>query len=201
MGQSTLLPLQLLLGLGLSLSASDEFHPNFRAESTLMQARIRADIFSREGFDRILPPTSNRSESGDHYSNAGTTVSIQIRFFKVQEVNAVEGTMRLKIWMRLGWQDERLKWNASLYGGVTTTWFQAHHYPGAEENEIWVPDIQPYNANQGFVTSLEPSLAPGISRRHVQVLGPGRLPFRQPDVSDRGRRVEAERWAAGHTAG
>ena len=140
-------------------SASYEFAPNFRADSNLWSEKIRQDVTGREGFSKIVPPTSNRSASGADYSDSGTDVNIQIRFFKVQVVSAAEGWMRLKVWMRMQWVDSRLAWDPSQYGGVTTTYYQGDHFGGAETAEIWVPDLQAYNANSGMVMTLEPAAA------------------------------------------
>ena len=164
-----------MLWSALLLLGAAEFAPDFRADSPLYQAQIRAALFDRTGFDRILPPTSNRSALGDDYSASGTTVEMQIRVFKVQSVNAAEGWMRLKIWMRQTWVDTRLSWDPSDFGGVTTTYFQADQIVGGEQNEIWIPDFQPYNANQGLVHTLEPALARVSSDGSVFYSRPGSM--------------------------
>ena len=148
-----------LLAAAVAVSALDHtFEPNFRSEASLYSAQIRQAIMTRPGFDKILPPTSNRSASGSSYSGAGTDVSMQIRFFKVQQVQAGIGTMRIKVWLRMSWIDTRLAWNESEFGGVSTTYFNGEGYSGHETSEIWVPDVQPYNSNEGIYLSLEPSL-------------------------------------------
>mgnify|MGYP002840958595 CR=1 FL=1 len=72
-----------------------------------------------DGYDKVMPPSSVRT--GEHnYSKAGSVIYIQTRFFKVKEINAAEGQMRLKVWFRLTWTDERLAWNPDDYGGGST---------------------------------------------------------------------------------
>ena len=51
------------------------------------------------------------------------------------------------------------------FSGVNTTYFQGDNTAGAEDNEVWVPDLQPYNANEGIVATLEPALVNADSRR------------------------------------
>ena len=82
---------------GRALEESSKFAPNFRADSNLIAEKIRQDVMGREGFSKIVPPTSDRAASGADYSGSGTDVFLQIRVFKVQVVNAAEGWMRLKI--------------------------------------------------------------------------------------------------------
>lgn len=154
---------------------SAEFEPNYRADANIHLARLRRDIFSRPEFDRIVPPTSNRSASGADYSDSGTDVSIQVRFFKVQRVKAAEGSMQLKVWLRMAWADTRLAWNASEYSGLTTAYFQGENFAGSEANEIWLPDVQPYNAMEGIVTTLEPAIARVSSDGAVYYSRPGSL--------------------------
>ena len=156
-------------------SSAQQFAPDFRPTSNLVMAKLRADIMARPTFDRIVPPTSDRMASGTDYSGSGTDVNMQIRFFKVQVVNAAEGWMRLKVWMRMRWMDTRLAWNASEYDGLTTAYFNADKFSGDEVTELWIPDIQPYNANQGLVMTLEPSSARVTSDGEVFLSRPGSL--------------------------
>jgi hypothetical protein len=149
--------MERVLILLLLRACTASFAPDFTANATLVGERLRQDILSRPGFSRVMPPTSGR-EAVD-YSAAGTDVFMQVRFFKVQSIAIAEGTMNLKVWMRMQWVDKRLAWDPEEYENVTFTYFQGHMYGGAEESEIWVPDVQHYNANQGLVNTLEPAPA------------------------------------------
>jgi len=155
--------------------------PNFRADGSFQAQAIREHVFGRAGFSKIIAPTSNRAATleGDEVesviTDVGTDVRLQIRFFKVQSIKAAEGWMQLKVWYRMRWTDTRLAWNASAFGGVTTTFYQATAYSGGEENEVWVPDIQPYNAVSGIVDTLEPSLLRVSSDGSVFWSRPGSL--------------------------
>ena len=86
-------------------------------------------------------------------------VALQLRFFKVESVAAADGRMTLKVWMRMTWTDERLSWKPSEWGGVTQLHFQGASLPaGGEITEIWLPDVQPYNAVTGIHNTLDPTV-------------------------------------------
>lgn len=73
-------PLAIPLVTTLTLAAASELHdvhpPDFRPDANLHRERIRQHIFNREGFSKIVPPTSHRDE---RFSASGTTVRLQIR--------------------------------------------------------------------------------------------------------------------------
>ena len=147
---------------------------------------------SRLTYDSQVPPLSART--GDNTSlsgpsRAGADIALQIRFFKVKEVNVgkrstaanpicairrhgrrvslrwpgvahgpkafdsrptlAEGFMTLKIWWRLVWTDERLSWVPSEHNNITQV--------PLGSNEIWKPDLQPYNAQDGIESTLDDS--------------------------------------------
>lgn len=147
--------LRVLAVLCGAVGGASEFAPNFRKDSADHTSRLRGDILSRPNVDRLVPPTSVRTTG---YSDTGTDVGMQIRLFKVKDVVAAEGVMRLKVWVRMAWMDTRLAWNESEYGGVSSVFFQGETYAGAETGEIWVPDITPYNGMTGFALSTEPTV-------------------------------------------
>ena len=59
-----------------------------------------------EGYDRSVPPPSNRTSSS--YSQAGVDVAMNLRFFKIESVMAADGRMALKVWLRLSWTDRHI---------------------------------------------------------------------------------------------
>ena len=155
--------LPLLLAPLTAAVAATSFEPNFRSDSSLWSSKLRRDVLLRPEVEAEVPPTSNRLASSGgsalgHYSDAGTDVSLDTRFFKVEDVRPAEASMRLKVWVRMAWSDTRLAWNESAYGGLSETFFRVDGDPTGA-TEIWSPDIQPYNALSGFVSTLEPSMA------------------------------------------
>ena len=131
---------------------------------------LRATLL--DGYDKISPPISTRLVD---YSEAGTDVTLNIRFFKIEGVDQSGGTMSIKVWWRMRWDDERLAWDPSAYGGITKLSFAAADSTDLENTEIWAPDVQPYNAKSGLMNTLEPARATVTHTGHVYWARPGSL--------------------------
>eukprot|EP00966_Prymnesium_polylepis_P190514 4415329-Prymnesium_polylepis.1 len=68
--------------------------------------------------------------------------------------------MSLKIWYRMSWVDARLSWDPDRFGAVDE--IQVRAVPSgtdAQSGEVWVPDIVPYNSNEGITATLDPAMA------------------------------------------
>ena len=122
------------------LAGASTLAPNFRAGAHVHAANVRQALLAN--YDAMVPPASNRAATGTAYSATGTDVQLQVRFFKVLAVKASDGIMQIKVWVRLKWIDERLKWDPSAYGGVTSVKFRGQAADSIAEGEIWEPDIQ-----------------------------------------------------------
>ena len=143
------------LGLMGMILGSQPVSMQYTANYTDFATQLRADLLT--GYDKIVPPKSHRVGAGIYKS--GTDVEVEVRFFKVEAIRAAEGTMRLKIWLRLLWTDERLSWDPGDYAGLTHTHFWCESAVGGESTEIWTPDITPYNSREGLTSTLEPAVA------------------------------------------
>lgn len=110
--------------------------PNALQTYTGYATTLRAALLAN--YDKAVAPTSIRTVS---YSQAGTDVHLQMRFFKVREVSANEGRMSLKVWLRMWWNDTRLSWEPKLYGNITTVKFSAASYAMPGDSEIWLPGV------------------------------------------------------------
>ena len=133
-------------------------------------SRLRRDLL--KDYDRVVPPESDRLA---HYSGAGTEVEMQINFFKAQGLDDSTGQMRLKVWVRMGWIDQRLSWNPAEYGNISQVHFLSRHNTDRENSEIWLPDIQLWNANRGTELSLDTTNAVVGSAGNVFWSRPGLL--------------------------
>ena len=159
-----------LLLLVSQAGAQSELGADFRRSYTAHATRLRADLFGN-GYDPTVPPVSVRNPAQPYVSEAGTDVNMQIRFFKVESIKAAEGSMRIKIWYRQNWVDERLAWNSSEYGGITQFW--ANSVSGEPSIEPWVPDLTPYNLREGLGATLDPANAIIYSNGGVFYSRPG----------------------------
>lgn len=157
-----MLPLILL-----AVAIAPEFRKTYAADAT----RLREDLL--DSYDKLVPPEAERPDNS--YSRAGTDVEMQIRFFKVDSVRAAEGLMRMKIWLRFQWVDERLAWEPEAYGNITEVQMNAASISAPEDTEIWLPDIQPYNTIDGISNTLDASLAVVYSNGVVFWSRPGML--------------------------
>ena len=104
----------VLPALLLGVTLNPQYAREYAAFSTALQASLL------DNYNAKVPPvTSRRSEQSVALSDAGTDVSVQIRVFKVDSVDAAHGKMGLKVWFRQNWKDERLVWNESSFGGIS----------------------------------------------------------------------------------
>lgn len=92
--------------------------------------------------DSAIPP----------YPSGGgpTDVAMQIRIFKVLEVDISTGRLLLKVWRRLTWNDERLRWDPAAHGDLRSlTLFPKSAAGGSQDaldNNMWTPDLYLVNS-------------------------------------------------------
>jgi len=120
-----------------------------------------------------VPPMSWRTNTTAAKSAAGTDVSMQIRFYKIESIEANRGHMNLKVWLRYSWHDDRLSWDPADFGGATSTYFLAVGHNKPEETKIWVPDLAVYNLVAGINDELEGQMVVVYSNGQVFWSRPG----------------------------
>ena len=69
---------------------------------------------------------------GTNYS-IPTRIDSSFNFVSLRSVDEMNAEFKLLGYFLIGWQDERLTWDPSSYGGITTTTF--------ESTDIWIPYI------------------------------------------------------------
>ena len=123
-------------------------------------AKLRADLLS--GYDRGTYPWEKAWSTASSPTNrTGVPIEIGINFHRVHEVDVIEGTVDLIVWFRLRWNDPRLVWDPADYGNLTSTWFWIGDGGGSagETSEMWTPDLQLWNLDQGLEESLSDTYA------------------------------------------
>ena len=127
---------------------------NFLYTYTDYATTLKAALLA--SYDKTVVASSvDRRDDGLDYSGAGTVVKMQVRFFKIDDVDPGTGSMQVKIWLRMRWQDSRLSWEPGQWGNVTEL---AFNHPKLEEPEIWTPDILP-NARLLMADMFEDTVA------------------------------------------
>jgi hypothetical protein len=100
-------------------------------------ARLRHHILVERGLDSEVPPPQP--------GGVPTLVRIQLQLFKVVSVDTATSRVVLIAWQRLTWNDPRLAWNVSEWGGVTD--FRVHAGSNIKiDDNIWQPNIHWYNS-------------------------------------------------------
>lgn len=143
----------------------------FGLGATSATTALRQSLLS--GYDRTVPPscttregTCARAADNVTYSHTGTDVFLSLNFFKVETISIAQGSMQMKVWARMTWRDLRLAWDANATG---------LEYAFFKSDEIWTPDIQPYNGEHGFQQTLEDQLAKVSSSGTIFYSRPGTL--------------------------
>ena len=133
---------------------ADPYGANRRMEYTQYATQLHEDLLT--GYNKAVAPRSVRRVN---YSEAGTDVLLQLRFFKVESVSPSNGRLAMKVWWRYSWSDLRLSWDPSHYGDVRELKFHAADLSDPETTDIWLPDFTAYNSANGLMHSFEPAMA------------------------------------------
>ena len=112
------------------------------------QKILREKILHGDNTDPHVPPPT--------LDGVPTRVSMQLRLFKVLNVDIASGLLSMKIWRRMVWYDSRLTWNATDYNDVTD--FRAYPLNGREfelDNNLWLPPVYATNSIVPEANTLE----------------------------------------------
>jgi hypothetical protein len=117
--------------------------------------RLRYDLVWSGYYDRTSYPWEYAWEGDAKENKTGVPVEVDINFHRVYKVDTVNPMLDLIVWFRLAWVDPRLTWDPAEYGNHTKTWFWIDGNAGEETTEIWTPDIELWNLEEGLSSSLE----------------------------------------------
>lgn len=110
--------------------------------------RLRTVLLA--GRDSATPPDTD--------GVSGIEIGLQLRIFKVLEVDVATGRFTLKVWRRMLWYDSRLVWDPADYGGIAEFCADPNKRSGDQQyldNNIWTPDIVLYNAIRTPLESMD----------------------------------------------
>ncbi|XP_052674631.1 neuronal acetylcholine receptor subunit alpha-3-like [Crassostrea angulata] len=71
-----------------------------------------------------------------------TNISIELVLFSIDELDVKRQTMSSSGWLTVTWDDPRLTWNASAYGGI--------EYIYTKQDKIWCPELIIDNSVEGI---------------------------------------------------
>eukprot|EP00529_Nitzschia_sp_RCC80_P016429 CAMPEP_0113504482 /NCGR_PEP_ID=MMETSP0014_2-20120614/34739_1 /TAXON_ID=2857 /ORGANISM="Nitzschia sp." /LENGTH=649 /DNA_ID=CAMNT_0000399595 /DNA_START=45 /DNA_END=1994 /DNA_ORIENTATION=- /assembly_acc=CAM_ASM_000159 len=140
-----------------------------------------------EGYDRNAFPwnyvwelqqnstTTTEANTGP-FMRQGLNVDVGLNFHKVHQLNVAESTADLVAWVRIAWNDPRLRWDPNEFGNLTKTWFFVEQGMGGNEaSEIWTPDIVLWNQEEPLHKTLEDAYATVQHTGDVFWSRPGRI--------------------------
>lgn len=102
-----------------------------------------------------------------------TRVGVDLRILEVLGVDASRRRLRLYVYLRLTWKDERLRWDPSEHGGLNTLPMAAGMLN--ESTEVWAPSVLPWKSQEPLPRALEPAYAMVHSDGSVQLSRSGAL--------------------------
>uniref|UniRef100_A0A6B2EBZ9 Putative nicotinic acetylcholine receptor alpha 10 subunit n=1 Tax=Phlebotomus kandelakii TaxID=1109342 RepID=A0A6B2EBZ9_9DIPT len=108
------------------VSSSSGIKPIWNATWT---DNLKRDLFMN--YDKFARPE-------EYYNTTNVDIGLTVLHIDVEEVKS---TMSVHGWIKFKWNDPKLRWNESDYGGLTTIHVADH--------EIWQPDVVLYNSASG----------------------------------------------------
>ena len=71
----------------------------------------------------------------------------------LNNINQIDGTLEMNVWLRYWWKDTMLSWNSTKWGIKKLNFF-TH-----QENSIWTPDVYLYNTAELPLQELDNTMA------------------------------------------
>ena len=107
---------------------------------------LRKEIL--DPLDPYVPPSN--------LNGSGTRVSTQFRLFKVLNVDIASGELKMKIWRRTVWKDDRLKWDPIDHDGIKMFWaYPLNRREYTPDNNLWLPPMYTTNTIVSEADSTE----------------------------------------------
>ena len=107
------------------------------------------DIETRKNLKDMLLTNYRNDDIPLQHEAINLTLGLAIRAFN--EINQIEGTITMNVWLRYTWYDSRLVWNISDWNNISKLAFNTH----PDSDGIWVPDIYLYNTGETPMAELD----------------------------------------------
>lgn len=117
------------------------------------QSQVQNTIQTRANLKNTL--LTNYRNDNIPLENDPVNLTLGLAIRALNNVNQIEGTITMNIWLRYSWNDPRLTWNVSDWNNISKLAFNT--YP--DSNGIWVPDIYIYNTGETPMSELDYSHA------------------------------------------
>ena len=112
-----------------------------------------SNIQSRNNLKNTL--LANYRNDNIPLENEPVNLTLGLAIRALNNVDQIEGTITMNIWLRYNWNDPRLAWNVSEWNNISSLAFNTH----PETDGIWVPDIYIYNTGETPMSELDYSRA------------------------------------------
>ena len=106
-------------------------------------------------------------------NRTGLDIGVSINFHRVYRINQVTSEADLSVWLQEKWYDPRLVWDPADWNGTDTLYVWAGY--GGTSGEIWVPEIELWNAVSSPQKTFSMTYAQLKSNGRVVWSRPGRL--------------------------
>ena len=144
--------------------------------STEAQLKLFLGIGNSSVYDRSVYPFdimwAAKGQSGKN--RTGLDIAVSLNFHRVYIVDQRTSTADLSVWMRQEWYDPRLVWNPADWNGLDRV-FAWGGSGKPNQGDIWVPDIELWNAVSTPQTTFTQTYAEVASNGRVKWDRPGRL--------------------------
>jgi nicotinic acetylcholine receptor, invertebrate len=108
-----------------------------------------ADTFERDLKTHLLQ--DYRTDSLPIINNSAVDLNLGIALRSFTEINQLDGTLSINIWLRHWWYDEYLRWEPSNWNNISSIVLFTDSDMG---ESIWVPDIYLYNTAENPLSEL-----------------------------------------------
>ena len=118
-----------------------------------------------DGYDASTPPAGS--------DGAAVEITIGLRLNKFHGVDVRRGVMEVGVWLRMWWNDPRLRWNESQHAGIPYFTLAGGPPTDVQLTQVWIPDVELLNGEDSSYN---------LPQHDVQVSSDGSCAWSRPGV-------------------